>query len=133
MRKKGLKHRPVIETQGVKGDISEDPKMQELTRLYDDMTKEEQARTIDYLTGALPPDKSKEKPEAESQLKKGGKNAMTELLTPKEAAAFLKVSVITLAKWRGRKSGPAYTRTGRTIKYSREALEDYLRKNVVEN
>ena len=56
---------------------------------------------------------------------------MDELLTAKEAATFLKVSVITLAKWRGKKSGPAYTRTGRTIKYTREALEDFLRKNLV--
>ena len=58
---------------------------------------------------------------------------MIELLTPKEAAAFLKVSVVTLAKWRGQKKGPSYTRTGRTIKYSREALEAYLKKNVVAN
>jgi hypothetical protein len=32
--------------------------------------------------------------------------ANIELLTPKEAAAFLKVSVITLAKWRGKKGDP---------------------------
>jgi excisionase family DNA binding protein len=56
-----------------------------------------------------------------------------ELLTAKEAAAFLKVSVVTLAKWRGQKKGPEYTRTGRTIKYSQQALEAYLKKNVVAN
>lgn len=95
--------------------------------------KKEQARTIDYLTGALPAGESKGKPEAGSQLKKGGKNVMDELLTAKEAASFLKVSVVTLAKWRQKESGPAYTRTGRTIEYTREALEDYLRKNVVES
>jgi hypothetical protein len=89
-------------------DISEDPAMQELAQLYNDMTSEEQDRTIDYLTGALPPGKSKQKPEAESQLKKGGKNVMTELLTSREAAAFLKVSVITLAKWRGTKRTRVY-------------------------
>ena len=48
---KDLKHRPVIETQRDTGDISEDPAMQKLARLYEDMTEEEQARTIDYLTG----------------------------------------------------------------------------------
>ncbi len=58
---------------------------------------------------------------------------MTELLTPKEAAAFLKVSIHTLAKWRQLKTGPAYTRTGNRIKYSRKALETYLKKNVVED
>ena len=59
--------------------------------------------------------------------------ANIELLTAKEAAAFLKVSVVTLAKWRGQKKGPAYTRTGRTVKYDRKALEAYLKKNIVEN
>jgi len=54
-----------------------------------------------------------------------------ELLTPKEAAAFLKVSVVTLAKWRGQKRGPEYTRTGRTVKYDRKDLETYLKKNTV--
>ena len=54
-------------------------------------------------------------------------------IAEKEAASFLKVSVVTLAKWRQKESGPAYTRTGRTIKYTREALECYLRKNVVES
>jgi len=47
--------------------------------------------------------------------------ANIELLTAKEAAAFLKVSVVTLAKWRGQKKGPAYTRTGRTVKYDPES------------
>ncbi len=58
---------------------------------------------------------------------------MTELLTPKEAATFLKVSIHALAKWRQLKTGPAYTRTGNRIKYSRKALEAYLKKNVVES
>ena len=86
--------------------------------LFSQMTETERARTIDYLS---------------HEGKDQGRAEASSLLTPKEAAAFLKVSVITLAKWRGKKSGPAYTRTGRTIKYTREALEDYLRKNVVEN
>ncbi len=54
-----------------------------------------------------------------------------ELLTTKEAAGFLKVSTITLAKWRGQKKGPKYTRTGRTIKYTRKDLEGYLKRNTV--
>jgi hypothetical protein len=55
----------------------------------------------------------------------------TELLDTKEAAAFLKVSLVTLAKWRGKGTGPSYTRTGRTIKYERRALETYLEENTV--
>jgi len=57
--------------------------------------------------------------------------AATELLTPRQAAEALKVSVHTLAKWRQIRTGPAYTRTGNRIKYSRRALEAYLKKNVV--
>ncbi len=56
---------------------------------------------------------------------------MTELLTPKEAAAFLKVSIHTLAKWRQHKTGPEYTRTGNRIKYTKKALETYLKENTV--
>ena len=60
MSKKSLKHRTVIEIQRDK-DISEDPAMQKLARLYEDMTEEEQARTLDYLK-ALPPGKSEDMP-----------------------------------------------------------------------
>ena len=56
-----------------------------------------------------------------------------DLLTTKEAAAFLKVAPITLAKWRGKKKGPTWTRTGRTIKYRRRDLEAYLKQNAVTN
>ena len=56
-----------------------------------------------------------------------------ELLTTKEAAAFLKLAPITLAKWRAQKRGPTWTRTGRTIKYRRRDLEAYLKKNAVTN
>lgn len=53
------------------------------------------------------------------------------LLNPKEAAMYLKMSVNTLATWRLQKRGPAFTRTGRTIKYTQEALDSYLKKNIV--
>jgi excisionase family DNA binding protein len=100
-------------------DISQEPGMKQLKELFSQMTEDERARTIEYLSH-----------EGEDQ---GRGEASPLLLTPKEAAAFLKVSVITLAKWRGKKSGPAYTRTGRTIKYTRQALEEFLQKNAVSN
>ncbi len=56
-----------------------------------------------------------------------------ELLTSKEAAAFLTVNSIVLAKWRGQKKGPAWTQTGRTVKYQQRDLESSVRKNAVRN
>jgi hypothetical protein len=53
-----------------------------------------------------------------------------ELLTPKEAAAFLCVEVETLTKWRWAKTGPSYHRIGGlkkgAIRYSQSDLEDFL-------
>jgi hypothetical protein len=56
-----------------------------------------------------------------------------ELLTTKEAAAFLKVAPITLAKWRALRKGPTWTRTGRIVKYRRRDLAAYLKRNAVTN
>ena len=58
---------------------------------------------------------------------------MTELLTVKETAAFLKVAQITLAKWRAKRTGPNWTKTGRSVRYPRRDLEAYLKKNTVRN
>lgn len=54
-----------------------------------------------------------------------------DLLTPKEASSYLKVSTITLATWRHQKRGPEFIRTGRFIKYAKEKLDAYLRMNTV--
>ena len=56
---------------------------------------------------------------------------ITEVLTPRETASFLKVSIHTLAKWRSCKKGPEYMRKGRLVKYDRKDLETYLRKSMV--
>jgi hypothetical protein len=48
MQDKNFKHRSVIEMQEHQ-DISQEPEMQELARLFDDMTGQEQGRTLDYL------------------------------------------------------------------------------------
>ena len=59
------------------------------------------------------------------------KSQITEVLTPRETAGFLKVSIHTLAKWRSTKKGPEYMKTGRLVKYDRKALETYLRSTMV--
>ena len=47
------------------------------------------------------------------------------LLTPKEAAEYLKVSESYLAKARMRGTGPAFIQLGRAVRYSRTALENH--------
>jgi excisionase family DNA binding protein len=49
------------------------------------------------------------------------------LLTPKEAAKVLKVSLSWLAKARMRGDGPPYIRVGRSIRYSEAALLQWMK------
>ncbi len=49
------------------------------------------------------------------------------LLTPKEAAKLLKVSLSWLAKARMRGDGPPYIRVGRSIRYSEAALLQWMK------
>ena len=51
----------------------------------------------------------------------------SELLTPKEMAAFLRVSESWLAKARMRTEGPPFARVGRSIRYSKAALLRWLK------
>jgi hypothetical protein len=49
------------------------------------------------------------------------------LLTPKEAARLLKVSLSWLAKARMRGDGPAFIKIGRSIRYSEAALIPWMK------
>ncbi|MGD0420663.1 MAG: helix-turn-helix domain-containing protein [Xanthobacteraceae bacterium] len=49
------------------------------------------------------------------------------LLTPKEAARLLKVSVSWLAKARMRGDGPLFMRIGRSIRYAEPALLQWMK------
>jgi predicted DNA-binding transcriptional regulator AlpA len=49
------------------------------------------------------------------------------LLTPKDAAKLLKISLSWLAKARMRGDGPPYTRIGRSIRYAEAALIDWTK------
>ena len=48
------------------------------------------------------------------------------LLTPKEAAGMLKVSLSWLAKARMRGDGPAYVQFGRAVRYSEQTLLHWM-------
>jgi hypothetical protein len=49
------------------------------------------------------------------------------LLTPREAARLLKVSLSWLAKARMHGDGPAYIKVGRSIRYTEIALQQWLK------
>jgi Helix-turn-helix domain len=55
--------------------------------------------------------------------------AVLTLLTAREAARVLKVSVSWLAKARMRGDGPAYNKVGRAIRYTELALQRWLKGN----
>jgi Helix-turn-helix domain len=50
-----------------------------------------------------------------------------QLLTPKEAAEFLGLAEITLARMRARGDGPHFARVGRSCRYSLAALRAYVK------
>jgi predicted DNA-binding transcriptional regulator AlpA len=54
-------------------------------------------------------------------------NMPDELLEPKEAAEFLKISISWLAKARAAKEGPPFIQIGRSIRYSKAALFRWLK------
>ena len=53
--------------------------------------------------------------------------AIERLLTPKEAAEFLRVSLSWLAKARMRGDGPPFVKVGRSVRYSEAALVQWMR------
>ncbi|WP_410052788.1 helix-turn-helix transcriptional regulator [Bradyrhizobium sp. SZCCHNPS2010] len=55
----------------------------------------------------------------------------TILLTETEVASFLGKSTITLARWRREGYGPSFVRVGRSPRYQREALSDFMRANSI--
>jgi excisionase family DNA binding protein len=54
-------------------------------------------------------------------------SAAVKLLTPKEAAQLLKVSLSWLAKARMRGDGPPFIKIGRAVRYSEAALLQWMR------
>jgi predicted DNA-binding transcriptional regulator AlpA len=62
-----------------------------------------------------------------ASLATGKATGLDRLLTPKEAAHFLRVSVSWLAKARMRGDGPPYIRIGRSIRYAEAALFRWMK------
>ena len=56
---------------------------------------------------------------------------MEELLSVDEAAKILKVSRLTLYKWRGNRKGPNYCRIGNRYYYRKKDLDKYIEGNIV--
>ena len=52
------------------------------------------------------------------------------LLTPKETADFLRVSLSWLAKARMRGDGPPYVKIGRAIRYPESALQQWMKSQM---
>ena len=53
-------------------------------------------------------------------------------MRPKEAASYIDVQEQTLAKWRCLSQGPPYTKVGRSVRYSRQRLDEWLDAATVE-
>jgi len=58
---------------------------------------------------------------------KNGARLLDRLLTPKEAAFFLRVSTSWLAKARMNGNGPPFVKVGRSVRYSEAALREWMR------
>jgi excisionase family DNA binding protein len=52
------------------------------------------------------------------------------MLTPKEAANFLRVSASFLAKGRMRGDGPPFAKFGRAVRYPESALHQWMKSQV---
>lgn len=53
----------------------------------------------------------------------------SQLLTPKEAASHLNISMSTLAKNRMRANRIPFIKMGRSVRYELEVLNDYINQN----
>lgn len=53
-------------------------------------------------------------------------NDSEKLLREQDAAAMLAMSIKTLQAWRLRGGGPVFQKIGRSVRYSREAIQDFI-------
>lgn len=53
------------------------------------------------------------------------------VMTELQAAQYLNIPNNTLRNWRTISRGPRYTKNGKIIRYRREDLDNWLRKNAV--
>jgi hypothetical protein len=55
------------------------------------------------------------------------------LMTETEAALHLDLSPRTLQAWRGRGTGPAFVKAGRSVRYARDELDRFISANTRTN
>ncbi len=55
---------------------------------------------------------------------------MAELLTISETAAYLKVPVETLRKWRAQSRGPKAVKLGRHLRYRQEDIDQWVKEQA---
>ena len=55
-----------------------------------------------------------------------------EFLTPSQVAEMLKVTESAVTKWRYRRVGPPFIRTGNTVRYRRDSFEAWLSEHTFE-
>lgn len=53
------------------------------------------------------------------------------LRTPDQAAEFLTMSTATLEKWRYQRRGPSFVKIGSLVRYTQQALDDYVLAQTV--
>jgi len=56
---------------------------------------------------------------------------MKDLLTVEQAAEYLTLNVNTLNAWRSKGEGPTFIRVGRSVRYKKADLDDYLKAGTV--
>ena len=49
-------------------------------------------------------------------------------LSEKEAAAYLRVSLSTIRRWRRARTGPQFFKFGDVLRYARKALDEFIAK-----
>jgi len=59
------------------------------------------------------------------------KQVATTLLTPREVAAQVGVTLGTLVDWRFRRVGPPFIKVGKLVRYPLDALESWLQVRMV--
>ena len=59
-----------------------------------------------------------------------GQITLPVFLSEKEAAAYLRVSLSTIRRWRRAHSGPPLFKYGGVLRYRREALEKFVVENT---
>ncbi|MFB6724945.1 helix-turn-helix domain-containing protein [Kribbella sp. NPDC056345] len=57
--------------------------------------------------------------------------ATSSVLTPQEAADYLKVGCSTMKRWRLRGEGPRYAKVGKAVRYREVDLDEYVKGQLV--